>query len=59
MINGNRPMLCLFNESWLNLSDTLFLKMFGLKEEYSVFRCDRNNNAGGMVLIVHTKSKPF
>ena len=51
-------MLCL-NESWLNPSDTLSLKMFTLTEEYLIFRCDRNNKGCGVVLIVHTKLKPF
>ena len=44
-----------FNESWLNLTDTLSLKMFGSMEEYLIFRCDRNNKGGVMVLIVYTK----
>ena len=48
-----------FDESWLNPIDTLFLKMFGLTEEYSIFRCARNNKGGGVVVIVHTKLKPF
>ena len=48
-----------FNELWLNLSDTLSLKIFGLTEEYLIFRCDRNNKSGGVGLIVHKKIKTF
>ena len=44
-------MLCL-NESWLNLSDTLFLKMFGLTEKYSMCGCERSNKGDHVVLIL-------
>ena len=47
-----------FNEIHLDETDVLSPQMFGFDNTYSLYRCDRGSNGGGVSVIVDKKLQP-
>ena len=50
--------ICL-NETHLDHNDNIDISMFGLADEYTIIRRDRNSHGGGLIMLVHNRLKPM
>ena len=49
--------LCI-NETHLSTTDQLQCDMLNLEQDMEIYRKDRNNNGGGVAVLIHKNSKP-
>ena len=49
--------LC-FNETHLSKSHTVTTEMLGFQDNYEIYQKDRNQNGGGVMLLVHKSLNP-
>ena len=47
-----------FNETHVDETDVLSPQMFGFDNAYSLYRCDRGSNGGGVIVIVDKQLQP-
>ena len=54
----NKADIISFNETLLDPTDLIDNNMLGLDDDFDIFRCDRNRNGGGVMVLVRKHLQP-